>query len=173
MRNTEPVRRARAALAAGPTVSSRIRHGGMRRTTSSSTSPTRIRVPGVVGTSPWEIVTFRRVPAGSIGAPSNVNRALVDRLTAEGLMTPAGQAAIDLAKRTGTWALLADAQDGVVPDDLREALAADPAAAAHFTAFPPSTRRAILESLARAKRPETRRRRIARAVERAARNERP
>jgi uncharacterized protein YdeI (YjbR/CyaY-like superfamily) len=115
---------------------------------------------------------LRFTPRHPRSAWSNVNRALVDRLTAEGLMTPAGQAAIDLAKRTGTWALLADAQDGVVPDDLREALAADPAAAAHFTAFPPSTRRAILESLARAKRPETRRRRIARAVERAARNER-
>lgn len=57
-------------------------------------------------------------------------------------MPPHGQAAIDLAKRTGTWSLLADAQNGVVPDDLREQLATDEVAAGHFDAFSPSTKRA-------------------------------
>lgn len=51
---------------------------------------------------------------------SNVNRELVERLTALGLMTPPGQAAVDLAKRTGTWSMLADAQNGIVPNDLRQ-----------------------------------------------------
>ena len=115
----------------------------------------------------------RFTPRNPRGAWSTVNRRLVARLTAEGRMTPAGQAAVDLAKRTGTWTLLADAQDGIVPDDLREALAADAASTAHFAALSPSARRAVLESLARAKRPETRRRRIARTVEHAARGERP
>ncbi|MQA82786.1 MAG: hypothetical protein GEV10_30760 [Streptosporangiales bacterium] len=116
---------------------------------------------------------LRFTPRNPRGAWSNVNRALVERLTAQGLMTPRGQAAVDLAKRTGTWTLLADAQNGVVPDDLREMLAADETAAGHFHAFPPSTRRAILEWISRAKRPETRRRRLERTVETAARNLRP
>jgi uncharacterized protein YdeI (YjbR/CyaY-like superfamily) len=115
----------------------------------------------------------RFTPRNPRSAWSKVNRELVERLTAQGLMTPHGQAAVDLAKRTGTWSMLADAQDGVVPDDLRERLAADEAAARHFDAFSRSTKRAILEWIARAKRPETRQRRIARTVESAARNERP
>jgi uncharacterized protein YdeI (YjbR/CyaY-like superfamily) len=95
---------------------------------------------------------------------SKINRELVEELTAQGHMTPMGQAAIDLAKRTGTWSVLADAQNGVVPDDLRAALDADPAAAAGFAALSPSARRAALESIARAVRPETRRRRISATV---------
>lgn len=50
---------------------------------------------------------------------SKSNRERVERLTAEGRMTDAGQAMVDLAKRTGTWDALADAQNGVIPDDLR------------------------------------------------------
>jgi uncharacterized protein YdeI (YjbR/CyaY-like superfamily) len=99
---------------------------------------------------------------------SKINRELVEQLTAQGRMTAAGQAAVDLAKRTGTWSALAEAQDGVVPDDLRSALDADPAAAAGFAAQSPSARRAALESVARAVRPSTRQRRIAAIVARAA-----
>ena len=112
-------------------------------------------------------------PRNPRSAWSKVNRELVERLTAQGLMTPHGQAAVDLAKRTGTWSMLADAQDGVVPGDLREQLDADEPAAAHFDAFSASARRASLEWVATAKRPETRQRRIARIVAAAARNEQP
>jgi uncharacterized protein YdeI (YjbR/CyaY-like superfamily) len=70
-------------------------------------------------------------------------------------------------------AVLADAQSGAVPDDLREHLATDEAAARHFEAFSRSAGRAILEWIARAERPETRQRRIARTGECAARNVRP
>ncbi len=97
----------------------------------------------------------------------------MERLTAQGLITPHGQAAVELAKQTGTWAMLADAQNGIVPDDLREQLAAHEAAAGYFDAFSRSTKRAILEWIARAKRPETRQRRISRTVECATRNVRP
>lgn len=116
---------------------------------------------------------LRFTPRNPRGAWSNVNRELVERLTAQGLMTPHGQAVVDLAKRTGTWSVLADAQNGVVPDDLRERLASDEVAAGHFEAFSRSAKRAILEWIARAKRPETRQRRIARTVECEARNVRP
>lgn len=101
---------------------------------------------------------------------SKSNRERVERLTAEGLMTPAGQEVVDLAKRTGTWDRLAEAQDLIVPDDLRTALAANPRAAKHFEAFPPSSRRLILEWIALAKRPETRARRIEQTVTQAAGN---
>ncbi len=98
---------------------------------------------------------------------SKINRELVDQLIAQGRMTPAGQAAVDLAKQTGTWSALAAAQDGVVPEDLRAALDAEPDAAAGFAALSPSARRAELVSIARAVRPQTRRNRIAATVARA------
>ncbi len=52
-----------------------------------------------------------------------------------------------------------------MPDDLRSALEAAPAAAAHFEAFPPSARREYLEWVVEAKAPATRAKRIATTVE--------
>jgi uncharacterized protein YdeI (YjbR/CyaY-like superfamily) len=52
-----------------------------------------------------------------------------------------------------------------MPDDLAAALAASPAAQATFDGFPPSCRREYLEWVTEAKRPETRTKRIAQAVE--------
>jgi uncharacterized protein YdeI (YjbR/CyaY-like superfamily) len=51
------------------------------------------------------------------------------------------------------------------PDDLRTALDADPKAAATFDGFPPSCRREYVEWVVEAKRPETRAKRIAQAIE--------
>ncbi|WP_460662228.1 YdeI/OmpD-associated family protein [Kribbella swartbergensis] len=103
---------------------------------------------------------------------SKVNRDRVERLTAAGLMAPAGQELVDLAKRTGTWDLLADAQNLIVPADLQAALDENPVADKHFRAFPPSARRTILEWITLAKRPETRARRIRQTVDQAALNQR-
>jgi uncharacterized protein YdeI (YjbR/CyaY-like superfamily) len=52
-----------------------------------------------------------------------------------------------------------------MPDDLAAALSASPAAQATYDRFPPSCRREYLEWVIEAKRPETRARRIAQAVE--------
>ena len=108
--------------------------------------------------------------AGSGWARSNKVR--VERLTAAGLMLPAGFAAIEDAKRNGTWTLLDDVENLVVPDDLASALATTPLARTNWDAFPPSARRAMLGWLVGAKRPETRAKRIAEIAEKAGRNER-
>jgi uncharacterized protein YdeI (YjbR/CyaY-like superfamily) len=100
------------------------------------------------------------------------NKARVERLIAEGRMAPAGLEAIERAKANGSWTLLDDVEQGVIPGDLAAALAARPPAAAMFDAFPKSARRAILEWIAQAKRPETRARRVLETAERAAGNER-
>ncbi len=54
---------------------------------------------------------------------SKANKERAERMIARGLMTNAGQAVIDLAKRTGTWDALTAVQDSVIPDDLQKALA--------------------------------------------------
>ena len=49
---------------------------------------------------------------------SRVNRERATRMTARGLMTSLGQAAIDLAKATGTWQVLSAADSSAIPSDL-------------------------------------------------------
>ena len=88
-------------------------------------------------------------------------------------MVPAGLAAIEEAKRNGTWTMLDDVENLVVPPDLAAALDVNPAAREHWAAFSRSPRRAILEWIAQAKRPETRAKRIAEAVDNAQRGEKP
>ncbi|QDH10696.1 hypothetical protein FE634_03685 [Nocardioides dongxiaopingii] len=103
---------------------------------------------------------------------SRPNKQRVERLHAEGRMQPAGRAALDLAHANGSWTLLDDVEDLVVPPDLAAALAAHPGARAHWDSFPPSTRKQMLTQVVTAKKPETRTARIARFADAAARGER-
>jgi uncharacterized protein YdeI (YjbR/CyaY-like superfamily) len=103
---------------------------------------------------------------------SRSNKQRVGRLTAAGMMTEAGLRVVAAARADGSWTVLDAVEDGLVPADLAAALADRPDARAHFDAFPRSVRRAILEWIATAKRPQTRARRVAETAERAARNER-
>lgn len=100
------------------------------------------------------------------------NRDRVARLIASGEMAPAGMALVEAAKASGSWDLLADIEEGIVPDDVQAALDAVPTAAGHFAGFPPSVRKQILAWIVTAKKPETRQRRIATTVDEATRNER-
>ncbi len=107
----------------------------------------------------------RRNPKSPWGRTTR-ERAL--KLTREGLMTEEGQASVDLARKTGTWDALVDAQSDIIPADLRRRLAKDRSALESFRSMPPSHRKVVLEWIARAKKPETRLRRIERAVRQAA-----
>ena len=100
------------------------------------------------------------------------NKERVARLVAEGRMRPAGQVAIDAAKANGYWTILDDVENLVVPDDLAAELDRHPGARANWEGFSPSSRRALLWWIVQAKRPETRRARIAETAEKAGRGER-
>ena len=91
---------------------------------------------------------------------ARTNKRRIDRLIAEGRMEPAGQRVIDAAKADGSWTLLDEVEDLIVPEDLDAAFAAYPGSRSRWDAFPPSTRRAHLEWIVQAKRQETRSRRI-------------
>lgn len=101
------------------------------------------------------------------------NKERVARLAAAGLMLPAGLAAVAEAKRRGTWELVDNVEDLVVPADLADALSANAPASQHWDAFSPSTRRGILGWIAQARRPETRIRRVVETAMLAERNEKP
>ena len=99
-------------------------------------------------------------PRKSGSAWSKANKERVVRLIASGLMTPSGLAKIEAAKKNGLWDKLEEVDALQVPDDLAEELAQHPSARQNFDAFPPSVRRAILEWIIQAKKPETRQARI-------------
>jgi uncharacterized protein YdeI (YjbR/CyaY-like superfamily) len=101
---------------------------------------------------------------------SQLNRQRAAKMIELGLMTEHGQTAIEQAKAAGTWQLLPDEQRRAIPDDLQEQLDGNAAARTNFESFPPSSKRLILEWIAIAKRPDTRRRRIDQTVNLAALN---
>lgn len=101
---------------------------------------------------------------------SALNKRRIERLLAEGLMTPAGQTKIDAAKADGSWSALDAAEALEVPPDLKTALRANAAAQRHFNAFPPGVRKQILTWIGSAKRDATRRERVNTTVSLAARN---
>lgn len=101
---------------------------------------------------------------------SKLNRKRAEKMIAQNLMTPTGQAMIDLAKKTGTWEALVDVQNSVIPYDMQKLFDKNKTAFKNFQAFPPSSKRIILEWILNAKKPETRLQRITQTVELAAKN---
>jgi uncharacterized protein YdeI (YjbR/CyaY-like superfamily) len=90
---------------------------------------------------------------------ARTNKRRIAALEAAGLMTEAGRRVIRAAQDDGSWTLLDDVEDLVVPPDLAAALAAH-AAREQWDAFPASARRALLVWIVTAKRPPTRERRV-------------
>jgi uncharacterized protein YdeI (YjbR/CyaY-like superfamily) len=91
---------------------------------------------------------------------SGVNKQRIERLLAAGLMHESGLAKIEAAKADGSWTKLDSATALELPADLLAAFKPYPAARGHFDAFPPSTRRAILEWISQAKTEATRSKRV-------------
>ncbi len=102
------------------------------------------------------LMTPRRT--GSRWSASNQER--VRRLSAAGLMRPAGSAVVAAARADGAWNALDEVNALIEPADLIAALDADPPARVAWDAFPPSVRRGILERILDARTDPTRRSRI-------------
>ncbi len=101
---------------------------------------------------------------------SKLNKERVERLIAQGLMTPAGLAKVEAAKQDGSWNALDAIEALEIPPDLAEALATYSQATRNFDAFPRSAKRGILEWISSAKKPEARAKRIAEAAQLASQN---
>jgi len=101
---------------------------------------------------------------------SSSNKERVKRLLKQGLITPAGQAMIDIAKKNGSWSVLDSAEKMIIPDNLKKLLQKNKKALKNFEAFSTSAKKIILTWIYTAKRPETRLARIKKAVQLAAKN---
>ena len=91
---------------------------------------------------------------------SKVNKQHIKELRKEGLMHKSGLAVIKKAKADGTWTLLDDVENGVVPEDLQKAFNQNAKALKNFEGFTKGQRKNYLYWLFLAKRPETREKRI-------------
>ncbi len=101
---------------------------------------------------------------------SKPNRERVAKMIKAGLMTPAGQVTVDLAKKTGTWTALEKVESMEIPSELQKLFDKNKTAHKNFLAFPPSSKKMILEWIMTAKKPETRKLRTENTVELAAKN---
>ncbi len=104
---------------------------------------------------------------------SKINKDKVIRLTEAGLMTKAGFESIELAKQNGSWTILDEVEELIVPEDLETELNRYPGAMEFFSGLSKSVKKMALHRLVMAKRPETRQKRVAEIAELAAQKRKP
>jgi uncharacterized protein YdeI (YjbR/CyaY-like superfamily) len=115
---------------------------------------------------------IRFTPRRSRSSWSQRNVAHVARLEEQGRMQPAGRAAVEAAKADGRWAAAyAPPSEAEVPEDLRAAIAANPAAQAMLDVLTKTNRFALIHRINAVKRAETRERKIGEFVAMLARQE--
>lgn len=101
-------------------------------------------------------------PRGKRSVWSQVNKAHIDRLTRDGLMKPAGHAAVELAKADGRWdAAYASSSTFKESADFLEALKKSKKASQFYDTLTKANRYAIYYRIHNAKKPETKARKIA------------
>lgn len=105
-------------------------------------------------------------PRGPSSLWSKINCTKAMALIEQGRMQPAGLAAIERAKESGRWEAAYDSQrTAVPPPDFLTALGQNPKADAFFASLNSQNRYAILFRIQTARKPETRRKRIAQFIE--------
>ena len=65
-----------------------------------------------------------------------MNKEKVEKLLSANLLSPAGLAAIELAKQWATWMALVEVTAILIPDDLQQLLDKNKIATTNFNAFP-------------------------------------
>lgn len=91
---------------------------------------------------------------------SKVNKTKVAQLLAQNLMTEAGLKSIEVAKENGSWIILDEVEELIVPTDLQVELNANPLVKQCYEKWSKSMKKVVLQRLVMAKRPETRTKRI-------------
>lgn len=104
---------------------------------------------------------------------SKINKQKVLQLIENGLMTEAGHKSIEIAKQNGSWTILDEVEELMVPKDLEMELKSRPSSERFFIGLSRSVKKAILQWLVLAKRPETRQKRIAEIVDLAGQQQKP
>lgn len=104
----------------------------------------------------------RFTPRGARSIWSKINKTKAEALITLGRMRPAGLLEVDRAKRDGRWDA---AYSSTIPDDLKQALEADPEAKEFFATLNSQNRYAIVFRVQNVKKAETRAKKIAQFIE--------
>ena len=107
------------------------------------------------------------------GTWSKVNKEKIRQLVEAGLMTQAGLESIETAKQNGSWTILDEVEELILPNDLEIEFNTQPGSKDFFLSLSKSVRKAMLQWLVLAKQPETRQKRIREIVELAALKQKP
>ncbi len=87
---------------------------------------------------------------------SKINKQKIEKLNAEGLITEAGFKSIENAKANGSWTLIDDIDNLVIPPDLALLFKQNKTTRERFEKLSESAKKMLLYKLKSAKRPETR-----------------
>ncbi|MFZ6053034.1 YdeI/OmpD-associated family protein [Halocola ammonii] len=104
---------------------------------------------------------------------SKINKDKVEALTSKGLMAEAGLKTIAEAKENGSWSMMDEIEQLIIPDDLKRALDQDGDARSFFMNLSKSKKKMLLHWVVVAKRKETRIKRIKEVVKHAAKEQMP
>ncbi|MET3128660.1 uncharacterized protein YdeI (YjbR/CyaY-like superfamily) [Arcicella rosea] len=104
---------------------------------------------------------------------SKINKGKIQCLIDEGLMTEAGFESIEKAKQNGSWSILDEVEELIIPVDLENEFNTKAGSKDFFLSLSKSVRKAILQWLVLAKQAETRQRRIAEIAELASQKLKP
>ncbi len=101
---------------------------------------------------------------------SALNKRYIDDLITENLIHEAGHKTIEIAKENGSWSVLDDVENGIIPEDLQIAFNANKTAFTNYQNFAPSYKKGYLYWLNQAKREATRIKRISEIIELCSKN---
>ncbi len=104
---------------------------------------------------------------------SKINKDKVKTLIEQGLMKEEGYKSIETAKKNGSWTILDEVEDLIIPEDLKEELENYKGSTEYFESLGKSVKKALLYWVVSARRKETRQKRIVEIAENASENLNP
>ncbi|ASS49491.1 MAG: hypothetical protein A3D31_02760 [Candidatus Fluviicola riflensis] len=104
---------------------------------------------------------------------SKINKEKVQQLIENGRMTQAGLDSIETAKQNGSWTIMDEVEDLIIPTDLEIAFEKHKGSKDYFLSLNKSMRKQLLYWIVAAKRQETRQKRMDEVVESAGQNLKP
>lgn len=104
---------------------------------------------------------------------SKINKNKVEKLIEQGLMTEAGYLSIEVARQNGSWTLLDEVEELIIPADLEVEFARKPNSKDFFLSLSKSVRKSMLQWIVLAKTEGTRQKRIAEIIEQAEKRLKP
>lgn len=104
---------------------------------------------------------------------SKINKGKVKKLIEAGKMASAGMNCIEKAKQNGSWNLLDQVEELIIPQDLEKAFIENKGSKQYFLSLNKTTKKAMLQWITLARQPQTRQKRILEIAELAAQHEKP